>query len=91
MKVQHQYLLIQMGTLVDKNILPFSMVSGSKNVKLSINMVGYNRNYSGEIRMKDILSMLKEPFNSKNSLVSLRQEIDRLGYNMNKGFYQFES
>lgn len=84
------YSMVGMGTIVDKNILPFSMVSGSKKVALSINMVGFNRNYSGEIRMKDILSMLRDPFEPNISLLILREEIDNLEYNKNKGFYLLE-
>jgi len=81
------YAMIGMGTIIDKNILPFSMVSGSKKVSLSINIVGFNRNYTGDIRMKDILSMLKAPFESTPFLTQLKETKDFLEYDNSKGFY----
>ncbi len=85
------YAMIGMGAVVEKNVLPFTMLTGNRVCNISINMVGFNRSYKGDIKMKDILHALSasKPDLSRAELADEYTQLVRImEYDTTKGFYK---
>lgn len=86
--------MIGMGAVIAKNVLPFSMIINDRSSRVSINIVGYNRNYTGNISMKGILNLLRSQSVEEIQLIedkNILNEIKAMGeinsnnfYNLNK-------
>lgn len=49
-----QYAMIGMGSVAIKDIPPFHLGIGMRNLKLSINIIGFERNYFGKITLNEL-------------------------------------
>ena len=69
------YAMVGMGSVIVKDVLPFYLVIGNRNVKTSINIIGYKRNYFGDIKLKDIKDMKRLLANNMDLSLCFNEEL----------------
>lgn len=88
-KIGH-YCMVGMGSSIIKDVLPFYMVTGFRNVKLSLNLIGFRRKYRGNLTIQDIKNYKKYVDVNKSLPQDLGNELDKIlepFKNSNNGFY----
>ncbi len=67
-----KYSMVGMGSVVNKDVLPFHLIVGSRNdMKVSINVIGYGRNYKGSISLSTIKEVRLDGYGKRSEIRNL--------------------